>query len=356
MSCYTLFRATYATPPPPPLPFFIASHLFLFLQINDIVDKIIPILESPAEAYMAKTKTPLGNLRKVWITLEEPTYSHLARFWSILYYFMLAVSLVHFPLTTVFQFQEIKPEFLDKVQGLAFENKFPTNSTLQPIEIVTMWEEILPVKVVTHILRAFFTFDLVIRFVSCPFKSRFLCDMHSIIDICLVVASWTFFVIDIFHEYYQTQTVALLVLLAMTIEVTRTLRTVHLAKHFPEMKIMYLCFKASAKELLLFFVVLMSAVIIFGTLMFIAENADAYRNVRWETPFKNIVISMWWAVITLTTVGYGDYSPQVCTLISFSENDTSNLLLLMHFLNRNRMYYEPFNSCSVFVCYFHIYC
>ena len=64
---------------------------------------------------------------------------------------------------------------------------------------------------------------------------------------------------------------------------------------------MYLSAKASLKELFLLIVLIASAVLIFGTLIFLVEYLNSIDPT--DLTFDNILLAMWWAVITMTTVG-----------------------------------------------------
>lgn len=54
-------------------------------------------------------------------------------------------------------------------------------------------------------------------------------------------------------------------------------------------------------------VVLIMAVVLYGSGIYFCENPDVEAEII--SPYSSIIVSMYWAVITLSTVGYGDLSP-----------------------------------------------
>ena len=84
----------------------------------------------------------------------------------------------------------------------------------------------------------------------------------------------------------------------------RVLRILRLRKISPRAKAICLIFKDSIDDLLLFFFGLLLAVIFGSSIIYYLELSDDSGS------FSSQPASMWWAVQTFLTVGYGDMVPQ----------------------------------------------
>lgn len=87
------------------------------------------------------------------------------------------------------------------------------------------------------------------------------------------------------------------------LRVFRILRIARLARYLQSLQLLGRVFKQKKEELTTTFVVLIFLLIFASSLMYYAEH-----DVQPEA-FPNIPTAMWWAVATLTTVGYGDVYP-----------------------------------------------
>lgn len=85
--------------------------------------------------------------------------------------------------------------------------------------------------------------------------------------------------------------------------IIRILRLFKLTRHSRGLKILVHTFRASAKELFLLVFFLVLGIVIFASLVYYAERLQP--NPR--NDFKSIPEGLWWAIVTMTTVGYGKW-------------------------------------------------
>lgn len=84
------------------------------------------------------------------------------------------------------------------------------------------------------------------------------------------------------------------------------MRLFKLTRHSSGLKILIQTFRASAKELTLLVFFLVLGIVIFASLVYYAERIQANPH----NDFNSIPLGLWWALVTMTTVGYGDMAPK----------------------------------------------
>ncbi|CAG2196072.1 unnamed protein product [Mytilus edulis] len=86
----------------------------------------------------------------------------------------------------------------------------------------------------------------------------------------------------------------------------RILRFLRVNSQYSELRIHLLTLKQSIKELMLLFVSFILLATLFANFIFLAEYKD-------PKAFPSMFSGLWWSVVTMTTVGYGDAVPKSIT-------------------------------------------
>lgn len=90
-------------------------------------------------------------------------------------------------------------------------------------------------------------------------------------------------------------------LVIRVLRILRLFRIMHMDRYVGEANIMLEVLSASWRKTLVFVYTVLTLVVIFGTVMYFIESEAG--------GFTSIPQSMYWAIVTLTTVGYGDVTP-----------------------------------------------
>ncbi len=211
------------------------------------------------------------------------------------------------PHLRVDRFKEEKGEG-SGLRGLPSANKRPENltSSYSQVMILMFNTRFHPfLEVVEVAIVAVISLDLVVRFGICPHKRRFFISVMNTIALIGLVPVWlattmyipltilpeTAFTWEYIHAFH-------------TVWWLRSLRVFylfHIVTYYRPFKVMVLALRHSYKELLLLAVLLTIGATLFGSIVFLA---DIQEDTFWTVPD-----GIWWAFITMTTVGYGDKVP-----------------------------------------------
>jgi len=142
-----------------------------------------------------------------------------------------------------------------------------------------------------------FTIELVVRFIVTPNHIQFLRTPVNIIDFVATVSFYLDFLLTQLDKEND---------ILEFFSIIRIMRLFKLTRHSPGLKILIHTFKASAHELTLLVFFLVLGIVIFASLVYYAERIQYNPH----NDFTSIPVGLWWAIITMTTVGYGDMTPK----------------------------------------------
>ena len=146
-----------------------------------------------------------------------------------------------------------------------------------------------------------FTFEITTRFIVSPKKYAFIRSPVNIIDFLATLS----FYLDILFNKVLPPTLTNTDLFEF-LSITRIFRLFKLTRHYGGLKILIHTFTASMRELMLLIFFLVLFIVIFASLIYYAERLQ--KNP--ENDFTSIPIGLWWSIVTMTTVGYGDLVPK----------------------------------------------
>ncbi|XP_021365235.1 potassium voltage-gated channel protein Shaw-like isoform X5 [Mizuhopecten yessoensis] len=226
---------------------------------------------------------------KIWALFDEPYSSSSAKkVIAVVSVFFIVVSILSFCLKT-------HPEMRVPVLRNATSNASDGNLTWRLEKRKTEPHEAF--FYIECASNAWFTFEIIIRLIVAPNKLDFLKAPVNIIDI---IATLSFYLDFLLTSLKQESDIL------EFFSIIRIMRLCKLTRHSAGLKILIHTFKASAKELILLIFFLVLGIVIFAALIFYAERIQ-YNP---ENDFTSIPVGLWWAIVTMTTVGYGDMAPK----------------------------------------------
>jgi voltage-gated potassium channel len=137
-----------------------------------------------------------------------------------------------------------------------------------------------------------FTVEYVLRLLTVGRPLRYATSFFGIVDLLAIVPTY----LSVFVPGAQS----LIVIRALRL--LRIFRVLKLAHFVGEARMLRAALHASARKIIVFLGAVLTIDLIMGTLMYLVEGESS--------GFTSIPQGMYWAIVTLTTVGYGDIAPQ----------------------------------------------
>ena len=149
-----------------------------------------------------------------------------------------------------------------------------------------------PLKVLEWIFTLLFTLEYVLRLYSSKHPLRYATSFYGLVDLISILPTYLAMLFPEAHALIDVRILRLI----------RVLRIFRLTAYLSEFQVLGHALKASRRKISVFLSVVMMVVLILGTLLYVVEGP--------ENGFTSIPTSIYWAITTITTVGFGDITPK----------------------------------------------
>lgn len=137
-----------------------------------------------------------------------------------------------------------------------------------------------------------FTIEYVLRLACVGRPARYATSFFGVVDLLAVIPTYLSLIVP------GTQ----YLLVVRVLRVLRIFRVLKIVQYVNEAELLLYALRASRRKIAVFLFTVLTLVIVFGSLLYIIEGEDG--------GFTSIPRGVYWAIVTLTTVGYGDISPR----------------------------------------------
>jgi voltage-gated potassium channel len=136
-----------------------------------------------------------------------------------------------------------------------------------------------------------FTIEYILRIISVRHPRHYIFSFYGLVDLLAILPTYLSILLP--GSQY--------LLVIRVLRVLRIFRVLKLATYIGEARMLTTALRHSRRKITVFLFTVVTLVIILGSLMYLIEGE--------RSGFTSIPRSIYWAIVTLTTVGYGDISP-----------------------------------------------
>ena len=263
------------------------------------------------EGYVREEAKPLPAnhfQRKLWLLFEYPESSLGARVLALLSVGVILLSIVVFCVETLPQFSAPPADVVSpsdsNLSWSVDKAATTTTTTTEPVVDVGGRLQLTdPFFVIETVCIVWFTSELLLRFLVAPSRLAFARNVMNVIDLVAILPYFITVATSFAGVHGNGSSHAMPLAVLRVVRLVRVFRIFKLSRHSKGLQILGQTIRASMRELGLLIFFLLICVVLFSSAVYFAE-ADAANS-----HFHSIPEAFWWAVVTMTTVGYGDMMP-----------------------------------------------
>lgn len=150
----------------------------------------------------------------------------------------------------------------------------------------------LQLRFAEWVFTALFTLEYGVRLIAARSASRYARSFFGIVDLMAILPTYLSLLIPGGQAFAVIR----------VLRVLRVFRVLKLAQFVGTEQYLLRAMQASARKIVVFVIAVMSIVVVVGALMYFVEGP--------ASGFTSIPVGVYWAIVTLTTVGFGDITPQ----------------------------------------------
>ena len=200
------------------------------------------------------------------------------------------------------------PTFKERLYVIVFESDTRAGLLFDKILIYTIllsllsviFDSIEPVAMRFHhgfsvlewIFTLAFSIEYIIRVYCSKKRMGYVLSFYGIVDLLAVIPTYLALFFPDLHALIDVRVLRLI----------RVFRVFKLTAYMHEYAHLSSAFSASRRKITVFLSVVLAVVMVMGTLMYVVEGP--------QHGFTNIPVGIYWAITTMTTVGYGDVTPK----------------------------------------------
>lgn len=255
------------------------------------------------EGFIKDVMIPLPDndvYKQFWLLFEYPESSNAARGVALVSVLVIVISIIIFCMETLPEFRDDTDTVVHTTTQTLNQSRLYASVTPYGVNPTTIYD---PFFIIETSCIAWFFFELCVRFVVCPSKPEFFHNLMNMIDIISIVPYFVTVVTEMLTTPQESSGQNMSLAILRIIRLVRVFRIFKLSRHSKGLQILGQTLKASMRELGLLIFFLFIGVILFSSAIYFAEVDEP------NTQFVSIPDGFWWAVVTMTTVGYGDMCP-----------------------------------------------